>query len=176
MYIQRMEKDESSLVSCYHTFKEAAVIMRSLFRLLFLSLFFLSFFFPLNGHSFTLITLEEALQPEVPFLKECSSLEENGPHIKINAPKLDLPLLTPFVVDIAFETSRNKIIDYDSLRVKYLKFIPIDLTDRVKPYLNDNRLVLKDVKVPQGHHCLQVQIGYKSGEKTLMEILLNVIK
>lgn len=131
---------------------------------------------PCPGYSFVLITLEEALQPEVPFLKECSSLEENGPHIKINAPKLDIPILTPFVVDITFEASRNKIIDYDSLSVKYLKFIHIDLTDRVKPYLNDNRLMLKDVKVPQGRHCLQVQIGYKSGEKTLMEILLNVIK
>jgi hypothetical protein len=130
----------------------------------------------LSGHSFTLITLEEALQPEVPFLKECSSLKENGPHIKINAPNLDAPLLTPFVVDIAFEAPWNKIIDYDSLRVRYLKFIPIDLTYRVKLYLNNNRLMLKDVKVPQGRHCLQVQIGYKSGEKTLMEILLNVVK
>ena len=150
--------------------------MRSPFRLLFLSLFLLFLLFPLSGHGFTLITTEEALQPEVPFLKECSSLEENGPHIKINAPRLDVPLLTPFIVDIAFEASRNKIIDYDSLRVRYLKFIPIDLTDRVKPYLDNNRLMLKDVKVPQGRHCLQVLIGYKSGEKTLMEILLNVIK
>jgi hypothetical protein len=131
---------------------------------------------PCSGHSFTLITPEEALQPEVPFLKECSSLEENGPHIKINAPRLDVPLLTPFIVDIAFEASRNKIIDYDSLRVRYLKFVPIDLTNRVKPYLDNNRLMLKDVKVPQGRHCLQVLIGYKSGEKTLMEILLNVVK
>ena len=137
---------------------------------------FVFFMGPCPGYSFVLITLEEALQREVPFLKECSSLEENGPHIKINAPKLDVPLLTPFVVDIAFEASWNKIIDYDSLRVRYLKFIPIDLTDRVKPYLSNNRLMLKDVKVPQGRHCLQVQIGYKSGEKTLIEILLNVIK
>lgn len=150
--------------------------MRSPFRLLFLSLFLLSLFFPLSGHGFTLITTEEALQPEVPFLKECSRIEENGPHIKINAPKLDVPFLTPFVVDIAFEAFRNKIIDYDSLGVRYLKFIPIDLTDRVKPYLNNNRLMLKDVKVPQGRHCLQVLTGYKSGEKTLMEILLNVVK
>lgn len=150
--------------------------MKSALRLFFLTLFFLSLLFPSSGHGFTLITLEEALQPEAPFLKECSSLEENGPHITINAPRLDLPLLTPFVVDIAFEASQNKIIDYDSLKLRYLKFIPIDLTDRVKPYLNNNRLMLKDVKVPQGRHCLQLMISYTSGEKTLMEILLNVIK
>jgi hypothetical protein len=150
--------------------------MRCPFRLLFFIFFLFSLLFPLSGHGFTLSTQEEALRPEVPFLKECSRLEEDGPHIKINAPRLDVPLLTPFVVDIAFESSRNKIIDYDSLRVRYLKFIPIDLTDRVKPYLDNNRLVLKEVKVPQGRHCLQLLIGYKSGEKTLMEIPLSVVK
>jgi len=32
---------------------------------------------PCSGHSFVLITPEEALRPEVPFLKECSRLGEN---------------------------------------------------------------------------------------------------
>jgi len=131
---------------------------------------------PCSAHPFTLITLEEALQPEVPFLKDCSRREEDGPQVKINSPSLDVPLLTPFVVDITFEASQNKIIDYESLKVRYLKFIPIDLTDRVKPFLTKNRLMLEEVKVPQGRHCLQLMIGYESGEKTLMEILLNVIK
>jgi hypothetical protein len=101
-------------------------------------------------------------------------LEGEGPQIKITSPKLDGPLLTPVVVDIVFEAASNKIIDYDSLRLKYLKLIPIDLTDRVKPYLSNNRLIVKDVKVPPGRHCLRLLIGYTSGEQTLMEIFLNV--
>jgi hypothetical protein len=117
---------------------------------------------------------------DVPLLRgrgiECSRFEGNGPQIKITSPKLDEPLLTPFVVDIAFEAFSNKIIDYESLRIKYLRLVPIDLTSRVKPYLNNNRLMLKGVKVPQGRHCLQLLISYTSGEKTLMEIILNVEK
>lgn len=147
-------------------------------RLVFLISFLLILIYPDAGHSLTLITPEEAAQPEVPLLRgmECSRLEGNGPQIKITSPKLDEPLLTPFVVDIAFEASSNKIIDYDSLTIRYLKIIPIDLTSRVKPYLNNNRLMLKGVKVPQGRHCLQLLIGYASGEKTLMEIVLKVEK
>jgi hypothetical protein len=46
----------------------------------------------------------------------------------------------------------------------------------MKPYLNGNRLVVKDLKVPQGKHRLQFSIAYASGEKTMMEIVLNVEK
>jgi len=79
-------------------------------------------------------------------------------------------------MDIAFEASSDKAIDPTSLSVKYLKVISIDLTDRMKPYLNDNRLVIKDLKVPEGKHRLQFSIAYTSGEKSMMEIVLSVEK
>jgi hypothetical protein len=130
------------------------------------------------GHGFTLITPQEAYQPEPPSLfgMKCSRLEEGGPQIKISSPKLNEPLFTPFVVDVFFEAPPDKTIDYGSLRLRYLKFIPIDLTDRVKGYLSKNRLLVKDVNVPQGQHCLQLLIAYTTGEETLMEIFLQVIK
>jgi hypothetical protein len=36
--------------------------------------------------------------------------------------------------------------------------------------------MVKDVKVPQGKHRLQLFIAYTSGEKTMIEIVLNVDK
>ena len=130
------------------------------------------------GQSLDLITREEARQPAVPLLRgmECTRSEGEGPQVKIVSPRLDGPLHMPLAIDIVFEAASNKIIDYDSLRLKYLKLISIDLTDRVKPYLKNNRLMVRDVKVPQGRHCLQLSIGYTSGEETLMEIFLNVMK
>lgn len=103
-------------------------------------------------------------------------MEGDGPQIKIHSPNLEEPLSIPFQVDIAFEASPEKTIDFDSLSIKYLKVIAIDLTGRIKPYLNNNRLTVKDVKVPQGRHRLQFFIAYTSGEKTMMEIFLNVEK
>jgi len=154
------------------------VNVRTQFRILFLALSLLVFFFPLAGHGFTLITAQEAAQPEPPSLfgVKCSRLEEGGPQIKISSPKLNEPLFTPFVVDVFFEAPPDKTIDYGSLRLRYLKFIPIDLTDRVKGYLSKNRLLVKDVNVPQGQHCLQLLIAYTTGEETLIEIFLQVIK
>jgi hypothetical protein len=36
--------------------------------------------------------------------------------------------------------------------------------------------MVKDVKVPQGKHRLQLFIAYTSGERTMMEIILIVEK
>jgi hypothetical protein len=132
------------------------------------------------GDLLTLITPEEAAQPDAPVIRtrgiKLTRAEGDGPQIKVHSPNLEEPLRIPFVVDIGFEASPDKIIDYDSLSVKYLKLVHIDLTGRIKPYLDNNRLVVKDVKVPQGKHRLQLFIAYTSGEKTMMEIVLNVEK
>ena len=132
------------------------------------------------GDFLTLITPEEAAQPDAPMIRtrgiKMTRTEGDGPQIKINSPNLEEPLRIPFLLDIGFEASSDKIIDYDSLSVKYLKLIHIDLTRRIKPYLNNDRLMVKDVKVPQGKHHLQLFIAYISGEKTMIEIVLNVEK
>ncbi len=132
------------------------------------------------GDFLTLITPEEAAQPDAPMIRtrgiKLTRAEGDGPQIKVHSPNLEEPLRIPFVVDIGFEASPDKIIDYDSLSVKYLKLVHIDLTGRIKPYLDNNRLVVKNVKVPQGKHRLQVFIAYTSGEKTMMEIVLVVEK
>lgn len=132
------------------------------------------------GDFLTLITPEEAAQPDAPMIRtrgiKMTKTEGDGPQIKINSPNLEEPLRIPFLLDIAFEASSDKTIDFDTLSIKYIKLISIDLTGKIKPYLDNNRLMVKDVKVPQGKHRLQLFIAYTSGEKTMMEIVLNTEK
>ena len=160
-----------------HCFFEMAKIGNRLKLILLISLQ-LFLVYPHPGHCLTLITPEEAAQPDmlIPKGVNLRTVERDGPQIKIYSPNLDEPLRIPFIMDIAFEASSNKTINFDSLSIKYLKLISIDLTDKIKPYLSNNRLVIKDAKVPQGKHRLQFSIAYTSGEKTIMEIVLNVEK
>jgi hypothetical protein len=136
--------------------------------------------YPFAEDFLTLITPQEAAKPDAPMIRtrgiKMTKAEGDGPQIKINSPNLEEPLRIPFVMDIAFEASSDRIIDFDTLSIKYIKLIPIDLTGKIRPYLNNNRLMVKDVKVPQGKHRLQLFIAYTSGEKTMMEIVLNVEK
>jgi hypothetical protein len=151
--------------------------IRKGFTLCFWGLLFLFIIHPGTGDCLTLITSEEAAQPDAPTPRGIKTKTEgNGPQIKIYSPNLDEPLRVPFIMDISFEASSDKTIDFDSLKIRYLKLVPIDLTGKIKPYLNNNRLTVKNVKVPQGKHRLQLFIAYTSGEKTTMEIVLNVDK
>jgi len=139
--------------------------------------FFFFCIYPFAAYGLTLITPEEAAQPDAPIPRGIKTKTEgNGPQIKVSSPNLDEPLRVPFIMDISFEASSDKTIDFDSLKIKYLKLVPIDVTGKIKPYLNNNRLMVKDVKVPQGKHRLQLFIAYTSGEKTMMEIVLMVEK
>src|SRR5512139_2871541 len=84
------------------------------------------------GDLLTLITPEEAAQPDAPIPRGIKTRTEgNGPQIKVHSPNLDEPLRIPFHLDIAFEASSDKTIDFDTLSVKYLKLISIDLTGRI---------------------------------------------
>lgn len=156
------------------------IAIKKRLKLFFWISFLLFVIYPFTGNCFTLITPEEAEQPDAPMIRtrgiKMTRVEGDGPQIKMHSPNLEEPLSIPFVVDIAFEASPEKTIGFDSLSVKYLKLIAIDLTSRIRPYLNNNRLMVKDVKVPQGRHRLQLFIAYTSGERTMMEIFLNVEK
>jgi hypothetical protein len=141
-------------------------------------IFDLFFVHPCRGDSFFLITPEEASQPDAPMMRtrgiKLTKTEGHGPLIKIYSPNLNEPLHPPFILDIAFESSSDKIINVDTLSIQLLKLIPLDLTGRVKPYLNNNRVTIKEVKVPPGRHSLQLAIAYTSGEETIMKMVLNV--
>jgi hypothetical protein len=159
------------------TGEEKMVKIRKRLTLCFWVSLFLFFIYPYAGDCLTLITPEEAAQPDAPIPRGIKTKTEgNGPQIKVYSPNLDEPLRVPFIMDISFEASSDKTIDFESLKIKYLKLVPIDVTGKIKPYLNNNRLMVKDVKVPQGKHRLQLSIAYASGEKTMMEIVLNVDK
>jgi hypothetical protein len=126
----------------------------------------------------TLITPEEAAQPEefviAPKGIEIVQFEDKGPDVRILAPKQNETLRVPLGLDVVFEAAPDKTIDYETLRIKYLKFISIDITDRLKPFLRNNRLLATVLCAPVGRHRLQLSIAYVSGEKTTMDIVLKV--
>ncbi|MCX5814082.1 MAG: hypothetical protein NT178_16300 [Proteobacteria bacterium] len=126
----------------------------------------------------TLITPEEAARPDKPVVTsrgiDILQSGDDGPVVRILAPKQYETLQTPVGMEVVFEATPDKTIDYETLTIKYLKLISIDITDRLKPFLKNNRLLATGVCVPQGKHRLQLSIAYVSGEKTTMDIVLKV--
>jgi hypothetical protein len=116
-----------------------------------------------------LVTEEEAAAaPEFRTRGAGPVLPKNGPVIKILQPTVTGgDLATPFPLEIEFEARvGGPPAKMDTLKVTYLKLIELDITDRVRPHLKDNRLMVKDCHIPQGRHRVRISIADGDGNMT----------
>ena len=93
--------------------------------------------------SVTLITQAEALLPDMSAIqyenvgREIESKSDStGPIIKVITPEEGKTYAPPLNIELHFITKGLTEIDLSTLKVEYLKFLSIDITERVLPYVN----------------------------------------
>jgi len=108
------------------------------------------------GESVFLVTVEEAAQPSTRAMVEELN---DGPMISIVSPENGATLSGPFRLYIEVEKREGGAdIFMDSLKVRYLKMVLIDITDRVKEYICDTNLNVPNAEFPEGDHCAEIYI------------------
>lgn len=123
-----------------------------------------------------LVTEGEAMLASPPVSRGTSELPKNGPVIKIDRPALAAELSTPFPVEVTFEPRPGGApVKMESLKVTYLKIVEVDVTERFKPYIKENRVIVEKANVPQGRHRLKIAIADQNGNQTA-EILQVTVK
>lgn len=121
-----------------------------------------------------LITPDEAaLAPAVDDGIRPRGLTDAGPEIEVVKPTEGAVIPTPAEILIRF-LPKNVTIDLSSLKVTLLKFIPIDLTDRLKPYLNAEGIAVKDAKVPTGTYRVRITLSDTQGKSSTREIAFEI--
>ena len=122
-----------------------------------------------------LVTEGEAMLASPPIARGTPDLPKNGPVIKIDRPALAPEIATPFPVEVTFEARPGgSPVKMDSLKVTYLKIIEVDVTERFKPYIKDNRVIVEKANVPQGRHRLKILITDQNGNQTAEILQVNV--
>lgn len=122
-----------------------------------------------------LVTEGEAMLAAPPLARGTTELPKNGPVIKIERPVLAPEIATPFPVEITFEPRPGGApVKMDSLKVTYLKIVEVDVTERFKPYIKDNRVIVEKANVPQGRHRLKILITDQNGNQTAEILQVNV--
>ena len=134
-----------------------------------------------------LVTPEEAALPDAPepppgarFERRSSGLRRDkeeappGPEIVVESPEPDKTYRPPVPIDVRFVSRSDVPIDPESLRVTYLKFWGIDITDRVKEFLVGDRIQVPNAKLPSGRHRLRVSISDQKGTTTVQDFSLRV--
>lgn len=94
-----------------------------------------------------------------------------GPVIKVLQPDQadgqKVPVLgRPVHINVVFEPLSNAKVDMGTLKVVYLKLFGIDITDRLRPYVNGQAIDVPEADIPVGDHSIRVDIKDSNGRQS----------
>jgi hypothetical protein len=122
-----------------------------------------------------LITEEEAkLPPPKAAIAADRRGITRGPKIKLideNEPVVH----SPMHLHIMFESFGGAKIDLESVRVTYLKTPNVDLTPRIKPFLQSAGIDIPDVELPVGEHLVRIDVKDSDGRIGSISFVLKVV-
>jgi hypothetical protein len=100
-----------------------------------------------------------------------------GPSITVLSPKPgDTNLQSPFRLQLKFEGRGGVQVDPESLKLIYAKSPAVDLTARVKPYVQPAGVDLPEASVPPGSHTIRAEIKDKDGRAGTHTFTIKVAK
>jgi hypothetical protein len=97
-----------------------------------------------------------------------------GPVIEIVEPLNGGRGPMPIHVSIRF-TPRSEPVDLASLKVTLVKFIAINITDRIRPYVTPEGIQVNEAKIPPGKHRVRITLADKAGEFSMKEVFFEVL-
>jgi hypothetical protein len=83
---------------------------------------------------------------------------------------------SPFDLQFKFQAHGSSGIKPESFRLIYLKNPTVDLTARVRPYIQANGLVMPQAEVPAGRHVIEARISDSDGRETVAVFAFDVVK
>ena len=127
------------------------------------------------GSEIWLITPEEAAMAPAAekSLIQSRGLSESGPAIEVVKPTDGGEAPSPLEILIRF-AARTETVDLSSLKVSLLKFITIDITDRVRPYATASGIDVKEAKIPAGKHRVRISVADTKGDVSTRDVSFEV--
>ena len=128
---------------------------------------------------FWLVTPEEAAMAPVQERPGAGKVEvsreppDTGPVIEVLKPTEGAVPTVPMEVTIRF-TPRSAPVDMATLQVAVVKFITIDITDRVRPYVSPAGIQIPDAKLPSGKHIVRISVGDASGGMSNKQMTVSI--
>jgi hypothetical protein len=110
----------------------------------------------------------------------CHSAANNdadNPRIKIVAPTVEKPLITPVDMELLFIPAGSTPIRPETFRVCYVGSVTMDITKRVtdRATISERGLHVSGVQLPHGHHRLLLIVADKRGRLARNEAVFNVL-
>jgi hypothetical protein len=110
----------------------------------------------------------------------CRSTADNdadNPKIKIVAPTVEKPLISPIDIDLLFIPAGSTHIRPETFRVCYLGLVAMDITKRItdRVTVSEQGLHVTGAQLPSGHHRLLLLVADQRGRLARHEAEFNVL-
>jgi hypothetical protein len=127
---------------------------------------------PASALSTALITPEEAALPPM------KGAVPNSNRGITRGPKITVPaengVKSPIHFQVKFQPLGGSTIDLDGLKVIYLKQPNVDLTPRVKPFVQPTGIDMPDALLPPGEHLVRIDVKDSEGRVSTTSFLLKI--
>ncbi len=97
-----------------------------------------------------------------------------GPTIEILKPNDGGKASGPIEIQINF-VPKTGPVDLSSLKVTVVKFLSIDITDRLRDYVSPSGIQVKEAKIPAGKHIVRISVADAQGARSVKEIEFEVL-
>jgi hypothetical protein len=84
------------------------------------------------------------------------------------------PIHSPMHLQLTFESFGGAKIDPDSVKVTYLRTPNVDLTPRIKSFVQASGIDIPDVQLPAGDHMVRVDVKDSDGRIGSTSFVLRV--
>jgi hypothetical protein len=127
-------------------------------------------------HAEVLITPEEAARPPVPANPKITiRAVSRPPTVDIDyKPAQTKPLTSPLTLSVKFTAHGGAKVDAGSVKVVYLRNPELDLTPRLKKYIDATGINMPSAEVPPGEHAIRIELKDSSGRENTTVIQLIV--
>jgi hypothetical protein len=128
---------------------------------------------PTASFAAPLITADEAALPPMKGAVANSGRGiTRGPKITVSEESVAKP--SPIRFQVKFQPLGGSTIDLDGLKVIYLKQPNVDLTPRVKPFVQPTGIDMPDALLPPGDHLVRIDVKDSEGRVSTMSFVLKI--
>jgi hypothetical protein len=129
-----------------------------------------------SGRAFQLVTEQEAALPD-----DLMGLKRGGvtrgPDILFISPASEAAFVrSPLDLKLRFMAHGGAKIDRDSILITYRKIPPIDITQRVMPFIQADGVEIGAIELPPGVHRFRIDVKDTDGRKAVGFLVINVEK
>ena len=121
-----------------------------------------------------LITEEEA---KLPPPKGAVAMDKRGilrgPRVEYVSPGDTVH--SPLHLQLKFQSFGGATIDLDSVRIVYLRAPNVDLTPRIKPFVQSTGIDIPDAELPPGEYMVRVDVKDSEGHSGTTSFVLKVV-